>query len=70
VIRWLALALTWTVAGCTVDTELGVAAEIQSAAVSVSGTGDTSVVSASVPTRSAWASTRRAGACSCCSAPS
>lgn len=50
-IRWLALALTWTVAGCTVDTELGVAAEIQSAAVSVSGTGDTSVVSASVPTR-------------------
>ena len=45
------VAAAAVLASCTVDTELGVAAEIQSAAVTVTGTGDATVVAVSIPTR-------------------
>lgn len=44
----LAIALC---GACTVDTELGVAAEVQSAAITVTGTGADDVVGVSIPTR-------------------
>lgn len=47
----VALAALAMLAGCTVDTELGVAAEIQSAAITVTGTGEATVVAVSIPTR-------------------
>ena len=37
--------------GCTIDTELGVAAEIQSAAITVMAVGTDDVISVSIPTR-------------------
>lgn len=47
----LVTALAVLAGACAVDTELGVAAEIQSASITVTGTGDANVVAVSLETR-------------------
>ena len=47
----LASAALTLVVGCTVDTELGVAAEVQGAAITVTGMGMDDVIGVAIPTR-------------------